>query len=145
MAFEGYTKRWGSFQSGKAWVGFEHSLVVHSGEKYLERWLLYVWGFTLRLHKFWKGDDDRAPHDHPWWFITFPFRTYEEVVADGSVLLHKVVRAWCPHFRPATYRHIVRMPAGASPFYTVVISGQRCRDWGFWPSDKEFVYWRNWT
>lgn len=143
MAAEGFTRRWGSFQPGKRWIGFEHSLVTHHGAKYLERWLLYVWGGTVRLHKFWKGDDDRAPHDHPWWFVTFPFHTYEEKVAEGSVMMHRTVKAFRFHYRPATYRHIV--VGAAKPFFTLCISGQRSRDWGFWPSDKQFVYWRNWT
>jgi hypothetical protein len=106
---------------------------------------VYLGGFTLRLHKFWTGDDARAPHDHPWWFITFPFRGYEEVVVRDGVLMHEWVAAWRPHFRPATYRHIVKMGPGQKPFFTIVISGRRSRAWGFWPSDKEFIYWRDWT
>lgn len=136
-------KRQGFF-GGPRWWGIEYSLVSHDGSNYLERWIAYGFGLSFRIHKFYRGDDDRAPHDHPWWFVTFPLRTYEEVVAERSVLIHKTVRAWRPHFRPATYRHIVKMPPGAAPFYTIVISGQRSRSWGFWPSDKTFVYYKDW-
>lgn len=58
-------------------LGFEASTIVHHGRPYLLRLIAYF-GATLRLHRFVRGDDDRAPHDHPWWFITFPFTSYVE-------------------------------------------------------------------
>jgi hypothetical protein len=138
-------KRYGSFKPGKRWWGLEFSTVLHDDSPYLQRWIVYLGGFTLRLHKFHRGDDDRAPHDHPWWFITFPFRSYEEVVPEGGVLMHRVVKAFRFHYRPATYQHIVKMPPGAKPFFTFVISGQRSRGWGFWPSPTQFIDYKEWV
>src|SRR5580692_11012239 len=66
--------RWG-FESSRVWGSYRDS-----AEPYLDRYILYFWPITLRLHRFWRGDDDRAPHDHPWWFITIPFTSYVEAV-----------------------------------------------------------------
>jgi hypothetical protein len=109
--------------------GVEYSRVHVGDEPYLDRYILYIGGPTLRLHKFYRGDDDRAPHDHPWTFWTFPFRTYWEKVCreDGSWYWNRV-RAWTFNRRPATYRHIV-VNAGpgpymsTGPFWTFVVTG----------------------
>lgn len=134
--------------------GLERSTVCIEGEPYLRRWILYLAGYTLRLHKFYRGDDDRAPHDHPWWFVTIPLRGYYESVVRGSVQMVQWVRPFWPHFRPAKYRHIVlgttfyRHPKPRwvtwRPVYTIVITGRKQRSWGFWPGNETFVHWRQW-
>lgn len=141
------------FLKWKLRFGFEYSRVGLSDIPYLDRYILYFGRGTLRLHKFWRGDDDRAPHDHPWWFITMPFVTYREkiVVPDdlfGEVFVTRLVRAWRPHFRAAKFQHIVigrRDRNDLRPFWTLVISGGNTNDWGFWPEPGVFVpykYWR---
>jgi hypothetical protein len=79
-------------------LGPEFSRVLIDAGNYLDRYILYIFGATLRLHKFWRGDDNRAPHDHPWWFITFPLVSYVE-------------RYWTPysaiHFSSGTYSKTV--------------------------------------
>lgn len=152
MASEGFTKRWGYFKKGH-WFGFERSRLVVGGELYMDRWILYFGG-TLRLHKFYRGDDDRASHTHPWNFWTFPLTTYFERVYRHGVLVDSVnaVKAFRLHYRPADYEHIVMgsfifegcMPGEEpKPFYTIVISGPRTNSWGFYPQPGHFVYWRN--
>lgn len=142
--------------------GVEFSRVFIGELPYLDRWILYIGGLNLRLHKFYRGDDERAPHDHPWWFITFPFKSYTEIVqefdingthikdghlvAGGWVEHQRVVRAWRPHFRPAEFRHYVvgRLDGEKKPFWTFVIAGDRSRRWGFWPNPYHFVYYKDW-
>lgn len=139
--------------------GFEHSMVGIKDGKYLERWIVYFGLGTLRLHKFYRGDDDRASHTHPWWFITFPLRPYRErVYSKGRHVETRVVEAWRPHFRPANFEHIVidsvrveqhpLLSRGAwthdpRPFYTIVLTGHRVNAWGFYPKPEQFIYWRN--
>lgn len=144
--------------------GYEQSRVQHGSVPYLDRYILYVGGPTLRLHRFARGDDDRAPHDHPWGFWTFPMRDYWEKAyrEDGSWYWNKV-RAWTVNWRPATYRHIVVgramdahknrhlicHPIGGiavtkKPFWTFVVTTNYQRSWGFWPKRGEFVPWREW-
>jgi len=124
--------------------GLERTVIRVRGEKYLGRWILYLGGFTVRLHKFYRGDDARAPHDHPWPFWTFPLspQGYWEVVLRDGVLMHEFVKGWSWNYRPSSHCHYVLDPK--KPFYTLVVTGRKERSWGFWPSDKQFVPWREW-
>lgn len=41
-------------------------------DPYLKRWYLFrTKPFAVFLHRFFRSDEDRALHDHPWPFITF--------------------------------------------------------------------------
>lgn len=134
----------GGWFFGNYSLGLERSVVRVGGEPYLGRWILYVGGFTVRLHKFYKGDDQRAPHTHPWAFITFPLcRGYYELVPNTrGDRLYNWVRGWWPSYRPATYQHIVVDPP--SPFWTIVVTGRKSNSWGFYPKPNRFVPWREW-
>lgn len=142
--------------------GFQRSPIGINGGLYMTRYIVYLGWLTLRAHKFYRGDDDRAPHDHPWWFITFPLKTYiedvfvpqhftrrwagelfgYESVWTNAYSYPNTVKAWRFHYRPATYRHIVR--GSGKPFWSLVISGRPLRMWGFWPRPNKFVPWRDW-
>lgn len=133
---------------GVRW-GFEYSRVGLGPTPYLDRYILYAFGGTLRLHKFWRGDDDRAPHDHPWTFWTFPFKTYledVELLTDKGHWVRRFnsVRAWRWHRRASGYRHIVVGSWDNKPFWTLVITKGVDRKWGFWPTPEHFVPWRDW-
>lgn len=139
--FIGITLHFGSRQHGCK-IGFEHSLISHNGAPYLERWIIHCGG-TLRLHKFYQGDDDRALHDHPWWFATFPFASYRELVDDGDGPRVNGVRRFRFHYRPAAYRHRV-LPFLEHSIWTLVVTGSLSRMWGFWPTPDTFVPFREW-
>ena len=125
-------------------LGLERTVVQVGGEPYLGRLIVYVAGCSFRLHKFYRGDDMRAPHDHPWSFWTFPLcRGYMELTPlTDDVRLYNWVGGWRPHYRPSAYRHIVVDPP--KPFWTIVVTGRQNRGWGFWPSSEEFIPWREW-
>ena len=118
--------------------GITHDLVYENGQPYLARWILWF-GATLRLHCFYKGDDDRAYHDHPWWFVTIPLRSYEEVT---PALGTSLVKRGRPHFRRAQHRHIVRLIAPA-PVWTLIVTGRKCQEWGFWQG-QQFTHHTAW-
>jgi len=128
--------------------GWEHSTVMLKNSEgrrtipYLERWIIYAGRITLRLHKFHCPDDPRAPHDHPWWFITIPLHAYREIVWDGALRYRNEVMPLRPHFRPSTYRHMV---TGPCPVWTLVISGAVSRKWGFWKTPTQFVPYHDWN
>ena len=107
--------------------GLTHDLVMDNGEPYLERWIIWC-GITLRLHKFIKSDDDRAFHDHPWWFITLPLRAYNESLPGQA---DRTVSPWRPHFRAAAHQHIVRL-RDHRPVWTLIVTGAKSKEWGFW-------------
>ncbi len=125
--------------------GFERAPIYINGEKYMTRYIMYLGWINLRLHQFFRGDDDRASHTHPWWFITFPLSPYrEEVYNRGVSQCIRLVKAWRFHYRPASFEHIVlgspRMHDGKS-FWTFVIAGAKVRTWGFYPEPGVFVPW----
>lgn len=68
----------------------------------------------IRFHKMVRGDNAREMHDHPWWFITFPLRSYVEEVLkfDGIQWVSElnVVKAYRFHFRSARYAHRILGP-----------------------------------
>jgi hypothetical protein len=134
---------------------FEHDVVAIGPEKYLERWFMYFLGFTIRLHKFYRGDDDRAPHDHPWAFVTFPLGLgyWEQVFSSDGSVMTRYVAPWRWHWRPAKYQHIVLGTHAKAdkrgvknwtpkPFYTIVLTSRKKQTWGFYPEGK-FVYWKD--
>jgi hypothetical protein len=149
-------RRWCVGPPGRLF-GFERSTIHINEQKYMDRWIVYFGFGTLRLHKFYRGDDDRASHTHPWWFVTFPLSAYiESVYAQGVWLRDRTVRAWRPHFRSSKFEHIVLRAAPrhcdgnckpgkcpvTAPFWTIVLSGQRVNAWGFYPMPRHFIPWR---
>lgn len=165
-------RRWYVTLFGRRW-GFEHSTVhfvngSRKGQKYLERYILYFGFGTLRLHAFRQGDDIRAPHDHPWSFITFPLHGYWETVSApeppyrGADLVDfrfiRYVKPFRFHYRHATFRHIVHMrhPHVEStthyrfkPIWTIVVTGTpkrhgRSAVWGFYPEPDQLVAFADW-
>lgn len=143
---------------GQRW-GFEFSPITHMGDEYMARWIIYVAGCTLRLHRFARGDE-RGPtglHNHPFWFVTFPLHTYREeywkpcvwcggedghgrpVSCGGGQILTRTVRRFRFHFRGHSFRHRVCALARV-PVWTIVLSGRYTQQWGFFPdgSDDSF-------
>lgn len=143
-------------QIGARRFGLEASTVVGKLTKtrYLGRWFAYIGIGTVRLHKFYRGDNDRAPHTHPWAFWTFPLSTYVEKRYDkGRYLGMFEVRRWRFHYRSATFEHIVigricrhslscrcKNSIDPRPFYTIVLGGFKGSEWGFYPEPGKFVH-----
>ena len=129
--------------------GFQYSPLIVEGERYMDRFILYCGVGTLRLHRFFRGDDARAPHTHPWktWW-TFPFCSYFEVVENPYYPIRGVylVDRFKWHKRKASYRHIVigRADGLKKPFWTFVVTGPATNKWGFYPEHDIFVPWREW-
>jgi hypothetical protein len=130
---------------------------------YLLRWYLWPrsWGWRLYLHKFLRDDDDRALHDHPWWFWSFIVKGgYDEVVPHSSrpaslapgvnwpLFAQVRRRRFSLAFRRAEHRHRVVLHRDAAgrpvPCWTLVLTGRRTRTWGFW-CPRGFVPWQEFT
>lgn len=141
--------------------GIEKHRIQFNGNPYMDRYAICLGLIEIRLHKIWRGDDDRAPHDHPWWFITFPFASYIELLPspgskgyfeqdrDWWAYAVNLVKGWRFHFRPPGYKHILVGRAALNdsidaPFWTFVITGRKVSEWGFWRSPTTFVHNRNW-
>ncbi|MBU8834420.1 hypothetical protein [Mycolicibacterium goodii] len=146
--------------SNSAWLrrlmsGRPHQVIGGSDDPYLLRWYVIPRNPVLNVyvHKFLRSDDDRALHDHPWWFVSLILKGgYTEVTAAGrtprSGLVGGRYRGWdrTLAFRPATFRHRVelwpvvehgkpflgRRDRRELPCWTLIVTGRRTRTWGFW-------------
>lgn len=126
---------------GRFPIGFTHDVICNEGKPYLERWIIWFGG-TLRLHRFMESDEDRAVHDHPWWFVTVPLTGYAEYVRRGGTEIRREVQARRLHFRSAEFQHRVELVR--FPTWTIVLTGRKRREWGFWP-DGRFVHNEAWA
>ena len=71
---------------------------------YLKRWVMEWNQFSVRLHHFLSSDDDRAFHDHPWWFVTLVLKgSYVDASPSGEDRL----TIGSIRYRPALHRHTV--------------------------------------
>lgn len=119
-------------------MGRNHPPVLAWAEKlglpecpYVIRWKLETPAGSLRLHHWLRPDDDRAFHDHPWWFVTIVLKGgYTDRSSRGDDRLH----AGSVRFRPALHQHTVY--PGANGAWTLVVTGRKLRDWGFWLDGK---------
>lgn len=111
---------------------------------YLTRTILWIGPWSLRYHVFWRSDEERALHDHPWAFLTFPLNTYREEYmppfADQS--LFRDVKRFRFHYRHWGFIHRVIVPSN-KPARTFVWTFRKRSSWGFWVG-KQYLPWRNW-
>ena len=94
---------------------------------YVIRWRLETPLGSVRVHHWLASDDRRAVHDHPWWFLTF-------VVKGGYTDFNPErvdeLKAPAVRFRSSFHQHTVHpWPGGC---WTIVVTGRKKRDWGFW-------------
>ena len=111
-------------------VGWNEKLTCKSGI-YLQRWVIEFPWLSVRVHHWLLSDDDRAKHDHPWWFLTFVLRGGYDDHHDNGL---DVVKAPCIRFRAAEHRHIVKVHPGGC--WTFIVTGPKIRRWGFWVKGK---------
>jgi hypothetical protein len=138
---------------------------------YLLRWWLIPrnrW-FNIYLHEFHRDDDDRAPHDHPWWSVSIalgwndwlrePDGTETRQTGRGHMtevyrdrdgnMQRRTIEPGSVAFRSAKFAHRLVVPQRG--FRTIFITGPRIREWGFWCAGKahgqpaRFVDWRTFT
>lgn len=129
-----------------------HFIIGGFAAPYMLRWFLIPrnpW-FNVYLHKFLRDDDDRALHDHPWNFLSFMLKgAYVETrpcgFMGGRYVEHRQRCAPSIAYRRATDRHCVTLlkdqAGNPIPCWTVVVTGPKLREWGFW-CPKGFVVWQ---
>lgn len=124
-------------------------IIEDSEDVYLRRWWIIPRNklFNIYLHHFWKSDDDRALHDHPWANISILLSgSYLEHLPNGVVKLRKPWRPWSfwrIPMRFPTSSHRVALIDGKR-VWTLFLTGPKVRTWGFhcprgWIPWTEFV------
>lgn len=96
---------------------------------YLKRWTFECCKFSIRLHHWLSGDDDRALHDHPWNFYGIVLKgSYTDITENGKehMPFGKIF------YRDAEHKHTV----DTNGCWTLIITGPVIRRWGFWVRNK---------
>jgi hypothetical protein len=98
---------------------FKKKVIVNcERDPYLHRWYLLKTPWVgIFIHKFVRGDDERALHDHPWPFLVIPlWRGYwehsEKSPTDAGCVVANLRRVYPiigTRIRPATFRHRVEL------------------------------------
>lgn len=120
-------------------LGYRHERIGLPECPYLERWVLNLGPCALRLHHWLASDDQRHFHDHGWWFITVVLQggyvdvstTTPEDPGNPATATLDVLQRGSVRFRPATYAHKVSVNPSEG-CWTLLLTGRRSRDWGFW-------------
>lgn len=121
-------------------------------DPYMRRWWIIPRNkiFNIYLHHMLHDDDDRAPHDHPWWSLSlcldgriheYEYLHRKRPNGDQAFKLNKIV-AGDFKWRGTKFAHRLTLPDGEA--WTLFITGPNVRTWGFhcpkgWIPWKQFV------
>ncbi|OMC55404.1 hypothetical protein A5747_13505 [Mycobacterium sp. IS-836] len=142
----------------RKWLRFEpHDVIGEADDPYLLRWFVLPHNRLLKiyLHKFLRSDEDRALHDHPWWFFSWILKgeylehvPVDDPAAPSGVTGLRWRSRWSIAYRSADWTHRIQLlpdVAGREkPVWTLIITGPKLREWGFW-CPKGWVHWRYFT
>lgn len=110
--------------------------------------LIQHFGIAVRIHHIKRSDNDRAFHDHPWWYVTLLLRggyfevqpKYKQGLYCGET--HTWRRPGTVLFRRAKSWHRLVLVNGSSA-WTLFITGPKTRAWGFLAEPRHKIYWRD--
>ena len=121
-------------------AGLRHDRIVHDdGSPYLDRYhVVEAPTGQVRLHHWRTGDDQRAPHDHPWASTT--------LVLEGRLVEHTAAGATAlgpGDTRTRTPREAHRIELVTPDAWTLFVTGPIVRRWGFHTA-AGWVHWTQW-
>lgn len=120
---------------GSAWAGWQTSY----------GYFRQIWVGPFHLNIFIAPDPGEAMHDHPWWFVSFPFVSYVEdyLDADGTIKRQVIPRFRFNH-QPKTHTHRI-LGAWSGEYRDGVPTTGPGIAWTLaymGPVEREFSYWR---
>ena len=106
-------------------------------DPYMKRWCWITPYFSIRIHHWFRGDDDRYYHDHDWNFVCMVLKGwYDDISWNDQDNIHNVtydrLTAGSIRYRKAEFRHIVQ----TNGCWTIVLTGKQVRKFGFWVPNK---------
>ncbi len=117
-------------------------------DPYMYRWWMIPRNrvFNIYLHQFFRSDDDRALHDHPWanLSIVLAGEYVEHSIAAGGVHERHTYRAGDWRFRPSgRIAHRIELVNGGC--VTLFVTGPTYRQWGFHCPEAGWIPWKRFT
>lgn len=123
---------------------FGKQIIGPDDDPYMVRYILFRWAHLPRvyIHKFLRSDDERAPHNHPWWFVSLVLKGSYLEYTDAPLNPH-LRKRFSFAYRPLSTFHRVALPNGFRkqsfdvgsygpvPCWTLVVTGPDVRGWGF--------------
>lgn len=137
--------------AGKPWLWFRRVHIGRSdGDTYLQRFILLRCPLgAVYLHRFFRGDEDKCLHDHPWNFLSLILKGgYWEETPDTEGAEGATRRRWIKpgalRYCPAAHRHRVILDENRTGnVWTLILTSTKVRSWGFWTDKgRAFVGWR---
>lgn len=108
------------------------------GVLHFKRWRLFScpW-FNIYIHRIYKSDEDKDPHNHPWKFTSLVLGgSYQETDKDGN--LTTVRKIGSIHTLELEEYHKLTV---LKPATTLVLTGGRKPElWGYW-TESGFIDW----
>lgn len=100
-------------------------------------------GFGVYLHYFYKGDEDRELHNHPWErALSFVLLGgyYEERRTEKDEVILKDIKPLTFNYITKDHFHRVIKKKKSPHVWTIFFTGKRVQNWGFWDRDtKDFI------
>lgn len=130
------------------WAFLQGLDIGADGDPYLDRLrVIQTPWFGLYLHHIHRPDQDRDPHDHPWWFASVVLAgAYSERVWPDK----RRAGQWHERSRPRWSLCCLNRKSAhlistiEKPLWTLVITGPKRAGWGFW-RDGQFTSWREYV
>ena len=96
-----------------------------------------VWLFHFDFHRWFRSDDKRFMHNHPWYFWTFVLKgSYTDVSGSMENPIRQIMKAGTLKFRPANHTHYADVPKGGA--WTLLFTGRKKQKWGFFIKPGQF-------
>src|SRR5436305_986096 len=107
-------------------------IIGGADDPYLKRWYAIPRNrfCNIYIHEMWRSDDDRALHDHPWWWCSIILcgHYYEQRIRAGGVAEERMYLNGSIRFHRAGYAHRLIMPReGHTRPLTLFITGPKFR------------------
>lgn len=124
-------------------------IITHSEAEgpYMLRWFLIPrnrW-FNIYCHEYHRDDDARAPHDHPWWSLSWVLRGVLREILGREGKTRRLLQAGDIVWRKAEDAHRIEIAGDWVAPVTLFITGPRLREWGFWCPGGRWVHWKQFT
>lgn len=126
-----------------------HGVTIgEDSDPYMRRWFVSPRGDkpACYLHQFLRSDDDRALHDHPWASCGIILAGGYLEHLPNNIVVERRVGDVIP--REALHRHRVELHRDGDhnrEAWTLFLTAERTRDWGFWCPEERFVRWQDFT